>query len=126
MNYPKAKTVEALERGGETELAFFQAMQCPIWKSPYWFKHTRRATHEEDRNGTDAIAVLDVGEVPIQIKTSHAGRISHESHYGKGIIVIVISPFMTHEEIRHLICDKLYVTRGYRIRAQQKKKGTRR
>lgn len=119
--YPHRKSVEAAERGGETELRFFEAMQCPLWKKPFWLIGLHHATREQDLKGIDAIALLSVGagsatiieHVEVQIKTSHTGRRDHIAHYGLDHVVIVVSPLMSATDIRHTATDILYRRRGY-------------
>lgn len=118
--YPQPKSVEAAERGGETELRFFEAMQCPFWKKPFWLLSVRHATRAEDNLGVDAIVLTDVGVIEVQIKTSHAGRLAHIARYGREHVITVISPFMSARRIRHTVTDILYQRRG-RLYSQLKR-----
>lgn len=97
--------------GTTTEFRFFQAFQASGYNSPYWFRFIRKATPEEDLNGVDAFAELDTGTVPIQIKSSHAGRLHDIERYGDAHCVIVIPHQMYVTNIRDLVFNRLYIWR---------------
>ena len=111
---------EAHQRGGETELLFFTAMQAPQYQAPYWFYELRHAPRQDDRDGIDAYAYIDKGQVPVQIKTSHAGRLDHLERYGDQHCIIVICPTWPILTIRRRSFDLLYQWRGRLIRPQRR------
>lgn len=106
------RSLATIERGGETELAFFEAFQEKAWKWPFWLHDMRHATREQDRAGIDAIARLDVGDIEIQIKSSHAGLRKHYEKHGRAQLILVLPPLFTHAEIRHKTIQLLYYRRG--------------
>lgn len=58
-------------RGTLSEARFFDAFIC-AWDRPRWYVRTRHATPLEDSQGYDFfIGTTDMGEVPIQVKSSH-------------------------------------------------------
>jgi hypothetical protein len=109
---PLNHTRAAEEKGGETELRFFEAIQCPEWKPPFWYSGVRHASRTEDREGVDAVVNIDVGEIPVQIKSSHASRMKHIEQYGRSHVIIVISEHMTPRMIRSKLMNLLYYRRG--------------
>jgi hypothetical protein len=106
--------VEAKLRGGSTELKFFEAFQVPDWRSPYWWRSLHRASWQEDGEGTDAFVEVDAGTVPVQIKSSVAGRLKHIARYGEGThCIVVIDPCeMDLVKIRSNAVDRIYRFRG--------------
>lgn len=119
--------IASLERGGGTELRFFEAMQMRRNEWPRWLIDISHASRHQDNNGVDAIATLDVGVVEIQIKTSHKGRLEHEKSYGYIHVVVVIHPSMTSLQIQDKVVELLFQRRGaLLIPRRKKKKGARR
>lgn len=119
MHSPQNKTRAAHEKGGETEYRFFEALQCVLWKQPFWYKGYRRANREEDRRGVDAFVEIDAGIVPVQIKSSDISRKKHIEHYGNEHVIIVISEHMTAQMIRSRLMNLLYYKRGELFRKQK-------
>lgn len=71
---PKTKQRREVSFGKANEEYFFQAFSERPRDAPDWFISVRRATKHEDRNGFDAFVITtDVGEIPIQIKSSTQG-----------------------------------------------------
>ncbi len=82
----------ALHRGLDNQNSFLNALEnLPDILRPYWLSSVREATRAEDKNGFDAFARLDVGECPIQIKSSTVGADSHLDGYPNydGVIIIM-------------------------------------
>lgn len=99
---------QAHERGGETELRFFTAMQAHNFGAPHWYHGIRHASRDDDRGGIDAYVTLDAGEVAVQIKSSHAGLHDHRQLYGPVHCIIVICPRWPIQVIRSKTFDLLY------------------
>lgn len=81
--------------GLQTENRFYYAMKSlPAALRPRWFFKFREATNREDGEGTDFFAGLDVGEAPLQVKSSEVGLLKYilEDHPDKDAIVIVVKP----------------------------------
>ncbi len=79
-------------RGLDNQNKFLFAMEnLPEMMRPFWLRNFREATRLEDRKGFDAYAELDVGGVPIQIKSSMTGADKHLRHYPNfnGVVVIM-------------------------------------
>ena len=89
----------ARHRGLATENSFTFAMRSlRRSKMPKWFREIREATPLEDMKGFDAFATLDVGEVPIQIKSSTEGADDYLRRYPNQDVVIVIIHEGAHEQ----------------------------
>jgi hypothetical protein len=59
---------------GSSERDFFEAFERGIPAALHWYRDVRRATKREDQeDGVDAFIVTDIGEIPIQIKSSRSG-----------------------------------------------------
>lgn len=89
--------------GLQTENRFYYAMKSlPAALRPRWFFKFREATNREDGEGTDFFAGLDVGEAPLQVKSSEVGLLKYilEDHPDKDAIVIVVKPTDSPEAIR--------------------------
>ncbi len=113
--------------GATTEFRFFEAFQAPDYGSPYWFKSIRKASPEEDKKGVDAFAIIDVGTVLVQIKSSLAGLKNDRRNYKDAHCVIIIPETMDAKRLRSHTFNRLYVWRGLIINSAEKrrKKGTR-
>lgn len=108
--------------GAQTEYVFFKALQAFSPSDPPWFLGVRRADRQEDHAGIDAFVTLDVGEVPVQIKSSLAGFDKFlTTHPGTEILIIVIGRDLTPGQIRKKIFDFLFRERGRILRKQRKK-----
>ena len=71
---------------------------------PSWLLSIRRATGEEDLDGVDAVvSTTDVGDLLVQIKSSEGGAafFKDSEHWwpARHIVVVVVLPYDTHEEI---------------------------
>src|SRR3954469_795361 len=72
MNAPLPRLIgpEEGKKGVEAEWKFFRAMKSQWTRYPRWLKQIRWATAKEDSCGMDFLIQLDVGEIPVQIKSS--------------------------------------------------------
>lgn len=80
--------------GKVNEEYFFKAFSERPRDAPGWFLSVRRATKKEDRNGFDAfLQTTDVGEIPIQIKSSTQGvvRFFSRRHGNPAIPIVVVA-----------------------------------
>ncbi len=71
-----------------------------VWKAlndrealPNWVWGFRRASLEEDQKGRDLFVLTDVGEIPLQVKSSLAGADSFKRRYGNLIPVVIIASY---------------------------------
>lgn len=91
---------EANKVGIESEQRFFEAFEEHRSEWPGWLKSIRRATSKEDRMGYDAFAELDIGFLPIQIKSSEAGLDKFLRQYSHSHAVgVVVSRTSTSKSI---------------------------
>src|SRR5581483_3925085 len=71
---------------------------CPD-RMPFWVKTIRRATHEEDHEGTDLVVEIPEGSIRIQVKSGwKRARIFQKEH--PDIPVLVIHPEDSEEFVR--------------------------
>ena len=105
---------EAMRIGQETENRVMDAVGNPQEIRPVWFIGIRRATVTEDQLGYDAFVQLDVGIVPLQIKTStkktSAWRKKHPDKKNT-TVVISIPGHLTRDEIRDKVFLRLWKRR---------------
>lgn len=87
----KRKGRMAKKRGVRSEERFFRAFKAIDTPFPSWFRMVRRATSEEDAMGFDAFVLIDIGEIPVQIKTSEfaAKAYKQKRPFGPAIVVVV-------------------------------------
>lgn len=73
----------------------------------------RESALEDDRRGIDALAVLDIGQVPIQTKSSKKGveRFLRE-HPGMDYEVIVFMSHLTEYDVRCITFSRLRLRRN--------------
>lgn len=84
------------------EQAVFDALRGMRPGSPGWYYGFRPATLEEDRAGVDLIAEIDIGDVPIQIKSSVCGMQHHHQRYsGKRIACLIVTDHLSRAQIQH-------------------------
>ena len=83
------------EKGRQTEERFDQAMRSIGHRAPAWFYGIRAASRQEDNSGTDRYAILDIGEVPLQIKSSAGGRAAYRMKRPTSpcLILVILSEF---------------------------------
>jgi hypothetical protein len=106
--------------GGESELRFFQAMQAWNWK-PGWLISIRHANRDQDLyEATDAIAELDVGVVPIQIKSSVYGARKHRELHGDMHVIIIVRPEFSLKNIQRRTIAFLERRRKQLLRRKRK------
>ncbi len=87
-------------RGKKHEDRFIKAMEEGT-NFPSWYRGVRKATRAQDRRQIDAICDTDVGEIYIQIKSSHSGRIKFEEKHGRsGIVCVVVNETISEDTIR--------------------------
>lgn len=90
----------ALRLGKESEQRFFVALESHRDSWPDWLKGVRQATVDEDQRGYDAFATLDIGVLPIQVKSSGAGLEKFQRRYSHShAIGVVIRRESTSESI---------------------------
>lgn len=111
---------EALERGKEREKRFFRAMTSANAALPEWLYGFRKGSKFDDHNGVDAFAKTDVGDIPIQIKSSQAGLAKHVKRYGLRHVIIVVSHQMLDVLLRYTVIQKLEQRRATILRYQSK------
>ncbi len=82
------------KRGKETQDNFFSIFEEMLKekKLPDWIKGFRRGTEDEDHQGIDGWVELDIGEVPIQIKSSAESADRFRNRRDRKHIICVISP----------------------------------
>lgn len=100
--------------GERTETRFLRAIQTDTGSKPAWFIKVLRATALLDMSGIDAIALVrypkisEPVRIPIQIKSSIAGRESYFRHHPDArearVVVIIIHERMDDD----MICRTLY------------------
>jgi hypothetical protein len=100
-------------------MRFFFALQAIDWDRPRWFISIRRATRQEDHDGIDAIALIDTGEIAVQIKSSWTGLFDHQARHGTREVVLVVGPSHSPETIRRKTMQLLFVRRGQMLRQKQ-------
>ncbi len=102
------------ERGRLAEDKVLQCLQdlCLI---PEWVKGIRPATKEEDRQGQDAFLQTDVGEIPIQIKSSVAGAERFRQKYGDRIPVVIVASFDRLDEVLVKVIEAIEPERNRRL-----------
>lgn len=108
----------AAKLGKESEDRFFSAFMRPGLELPSWFYGVRRANAAEDAAGMDGFAITDIGEMPVQIKSSLGGMLRfNEKRPGNNITVLIIWRNFTPDEIVKKavakITDKRSVLRNY-------------
>ena len=96
------KPNHGFEKGVAAERRFFGV--CARKKGegafPSWLVGVRMSTTIEDSNGIDAVAETDIGIVPIQIKSSEAGRrLFRKKDKWRHIICIVVNQAATNDDI---------------------------
>ena len=74
-------------RGQETERRAVNAMATRRDAWPPWLVGVRRATEEEDQRGVDLVAQSDVGDIGIQVKSSHRGAARHSRRHVPVVVV---------------------------------------
>ncbi len=112
MKHPLRRSAipESFAIGLATESKVIRSVMDPQAIRPVWFHGIRLSTSVEDRKGYDAFATLDVGVVPMQIKTSQ-GAISgwRKTHPEKKDVVILSIPrHLTWDETRDKILLHLW------------------
>lgn len=105
------------DRGYKTEERFLQAVKERTEDTPRWFRGVRRAGPKFDIKGIDFSAKIKRHDdekymsVPVQIKSSKAGRTSyfekHKDAKAVGVVVLVIHDAMTAKEIRNALYNAL-------------------
>lgn len=113
--------------GKETERRFLAALEVRTAHTPRWFLRIQRARSYHDRRGIDAFAFVTYrpGErrlrVPIQIKSSRAMlNLYYERHPAAkkyGVVVIVVDPKKTDDQLRDYVYNVLGRVRKQKIRA---------
>lgn len=97
----EAANILAHRRGAQTESRLFSTFNQPSIDLPDWFYGIRKGTEADDRNGIDAFAVTDVGEIPLQIKSSMCGMKKFwEKRPTSEYVVLVLKPDMPDAEVR--------------------------
>lgn len=108
-------------RGMKTESRLISALEVSRCDTPHWFHGIEHASPEEDSQGVDAIAHLDAGDVPVQIKSSVHGIKQHQEHYPEADhLILVINPYLSFYEIRDKAFGYLYRWRGRLIGRQRR------
>jgi hypothetical protein len=82
---------------------------------PDWIKGIRRASLKEDQQGQDVFLLTDVGEMPVQIKSSVAGVRRFRQRYGDRIPVVIVASFDRPEEVLAKIIKAIEPERNYRL-----------
>jgi hypothetical protein len=116
----RQRTDWGLQRGRNTEYKVFGALES-VTRKPKWLFKVRRATEEEDCNGFDGFVELDVGTVPIQIKTSQDKvRIWRKKHPNVTNVVFIVVPAAVteYDEILSRAYAKLWAWRVQVLRRQ--------
>lgn len=112
-------------KGRETERRFFEAMREFRNKRPEWLLCIRRGTPKEDTQGIDGLAVIDVGRIIIQIKSSEVGaqKFIRGPHFKKHkyIIILVILQSYGPEGIYKKTYEKIAFMRRTMIAHQKTK-----
>lgn len=101
------------DRRGHELLAAVCFDQC--WSRMFpWVKGIRLGTEEEDRQGKDlVIETADLGDFPVQVKSSTKFLKKHFSRY-PDIPVLVIFPTHTEEEVRKRLAKLVKAERARR------------
>jgi hypothetical protein len=117
---------EARKAGEMTESRFFAALSDRTAETPDWFIGITKTRKFMDRRGIDAFAFVGYKEgerrlrVPIQIKSSWGGaRAYRERHLlcsEHGVVVIVINPRKTDEQLRRYVYNELGRARNQKIK----------
>jgi hypothetical protein len=93
---------EGYERGVESEERFLRV--CGEFQAqgrfPSWFLGIEYGTVEDDKNGVDMVVKTERGQIPLQVKSSLAGRAkflaqAHRRH----IICIVVMPQYSDDDL---------------------------
>lgn len=87
-------------RGKYSESKLAQSL-CALKNPPMWFLGVRAGTLKEDMQGVDLwVQTKDVGEIPIQVKSSHTAALRYWERRGSnGTVVIVVPHDISHEEL---------------------------
>lgn len=88
-------------RGLQTEGRLFSTFNQPSTSLPDWFYGIRKGTRSDDQNGIDAFAITDVGEIPLQIKSSMRGMEKFWEQRPKSeCVVLILHPEMIDVDVR--------------------------
>jgi len=94
--------------GLATENRVLNALQDETTRKPSWFKAAWKATEKQDRRGVDLFVLLDVGVLPVQIKSSTTGRLEYEKkHRNSSVVVVVIRRYRDNQQIADAIFGTL-------------------
>ncbi len=61
---------QGIAKGKKSERRFFEAFMARDWQQPWWYKSVRRANGLEDSEGYDFFIRTNIGQIPIQVKSS--------------------------------------------------------
>jgi len=104
-------------RGLRAERRFIKAFRGHPKGMPPWFKGVRHATKEEDAQGIDAWAELDIGDIPIQIKsTERSLRNNYEKYKAASIVVLIIFRNFSNAQIVNKTANFMERERSKRLR----------
>ena len=115
---------KALRRGQASETKFFQAFRQSGLDLPEWFYGVRKGTHRDDSAGVDGFAVTDVGEIPLQLKSSVRGMYEFVARRpGSVCVILVVSPEMPDTTIIRKTLEFVGKRHAYLSREKQNRKG---
>jgi hypothetical protein len=111
----KKESLEAREEekrarqvGTNTEERFFSAFRTPNAGLPEWFYGIRKSSNSDDAKGIDAYAIVAIGEMPIQIKSTIGGMLDfNKRRPGNKITVVVVRKWFSAEEIIAITIERL-------------------
>lgn len=70
---------------------------------PRWLFNVRAGTKKQDCAGIDIVATTDVGDLPLQVKSSESEKKKFINFHGKNIPVIVVSISDSDRQIRNSV-----------------------
>jgi hypothetical protein len=113
-------TFEAMvARGKESEERFFKAFTKGRWRKPSWYKSVRPATGLEDSEGYDFFINTDIGELPIQVKSSKKYVARYRRRHPESDAIIVVVGNLSRSRIRELT---LHLIKRRRLRSPHRHK----
>jgi len=83
------------------ERRFLKLLRKKQLRFPEWYMYVRISSKKEDQHGVDFhIKTTDVGEIPVQLKSSFAGVRHHEERWPRSpAITIILKDHYSDEEI---------------------------
>ena len=111
--------VERMRAGLRNEQNVMRVFSIPF-DAPAWFTEIRKATKEEDHHGVDFIITTDVGEIPLQLKSSDFGaqKFMRSPLYKDNPIPVAVATFlMPDHKVRNIVLEAVRKKRNMLLEA---------